>query len=353
MNTYNLATKDALSPSAPHERKPVSVKWYRTPLQRDVMKAVHERSDAKAFAQTLGYLSVLVIPGAAAMYGVGRWPAAIVIGCIFLYGMVLAFSINAMHELGHGTVFKTKLWNEVFVRVVSFFGWMNFEAFHASHQRHHRYTLHPPDDLEVVLPLRVLMKHFFLQGFVNPTRILDALKETIRFARGNFRGEWELTLYPESQPELRKPAINWARGMLLGHALIIAVSIYFQLWLLPVLTTFGICYGSWLFFLCNNTQHIGLQDNVPDFRLCCRTFTLSAPIRFLYWHMNYHIEHHMYAAVPCYNLKKLHEAIKYDLAPCPHGIIATWREIAAIQRRQEADPTYQYVPPLPSHGVVA
>jgi len=72
-------------------------------------------------------------------------------------------------------------------------------------------------------------------------------------------------------------------------------------------------YGGWLFFLCNNTQHIGLQDHVPDFRLCCRTFALHPVTRFHYWQMNYHTEHHMYAAVPCYNLGKLHALIRHDL----------------------------------------
>lgn len=43
-------------------------------------------------------------------------------------------------------------------------------------------------------------------------------------------------------------------------------------------------------------QHAGLSDNVPDFRLCCRTMILNPFFRFLYWHMNYHTEHHMYAA---------------------------------------------------------
>jgi hypothetical protein len=28
--------------------------------------------------------------------------------------------------------------------------------------------------------------------------------------------------------------------------------------------------------------------------------------------------------------------------------VATWREIAAIQKRQAEDPSYQYVPPLPN-----
>ena len=59
---------------------------------------------------------------------------------------------------------------------------------------------------------------------------------------------------------------------------------------------------------------------VPDFRLSTRTFYINDPkrsalnplswpfrlVRFWYWHMNFHIEHHMYAAVPCYNLEKLH-----------------------------------------------
>ena len=40
-------------------------------------------------------------------------------------------------------------------------------------------------------------------------------------------------------------------------------------------------------------------------------------VRFLYWHMNYHIEHHMYAAVPCYRLGRLHRAIRHELPPLP------------------------------------
>ncbi len=58
-------------------------------------------------------------------------------------------------------------------------------------------------------------------------------------------------------------------------------------------------YGLWRHWLCNNTRHIGLQDNVPDLRLCCRTIRLNPLVQFLYFHMNYHTEHHMYASVPC------------------------------------------------------
>lgn len=326
---------------------PRSVLWYRTPVDTEFLRGLHRRSDALGLLQTLGFLGVLALTGTAAFLSLGRLPWYATVGLTFLHGMISAFYINGVHEVGHGTVFKTRALTWFFVRVLSFLGWINFQHFQASHTRHHKYTLHPPDDLEVVLPARFMVKHFFKQGFVNPWAAWGTLKNTIRLARGRWEGDWENTLFPESEPAKGRPTILWARTMLVGHGLILAGAIYFQLWMIPVLVTLAPFYGCWLFFLCNNTQHIGLQDNVPDFRLCCRTFLLNPVVKFFYWHMNYHTEHHMYAAVPCYKLGRLHRAIRHDLPPCPRGIVATWKEIAAIQVKQDADPTYQHVAAVP------
>ncbi len=328
------------------ETKPRVISWYRTPLDSKDFKSLHERSDLRGGAQALGHLGLLAATGAGVLIVAPVWPVWATLLLIFLHGTISAFHINAVHELGHGTVFKTKALNAFFVRIFSFLGWINFEMFNVSHARHHRYTLHAPDDLEVVLPLKVLVAHFFKQGFVNPLWTYYTVKDAIRIARGRMRGDWELKLFPEGSPERRAP-IRWARTLLAGHGLIIAFSLYAHLWLLPLVTTLAPFYGGWLFFLCNNTQHIGLQDDVPDFRLCCRTFTLNPLVQFLYWHMNYHTEHHMYAAVPCYRLGRLHGLIKHDLPPCPHGLIATWREIAEIQAIQKTNPDYQHHAPLP------
>ena len=108
------------------------------------------------------------------------------------------------------------------------------------------------------------------------------------------------------------------------------------------------CYGGLLFSLCNNTQHAGLRDNVADFRLCCRTMYLNRVLAFLYWNMNYHTEHHMYAAVPCYRLPRLHAMIRHDLPPATRGLWRTWQQILAIQRRQRAQPGWVYEAPLPA-----
>jgi len=330
-------------------RKNRSINWYRSPIPPEQLKALHRKSDFKGAVQTGGFLALLLFFGTLTVWAAraGNWLGMGV--ALFLLGTVSSFSINAVHELGHGTVFKTKAFNRFFTAFFSFFGWINHLRFQDSHTRHHRYTLHPPDDLEVVLPVRLLIRHFLYRAILNPEAFWGTFKNTLRLARGKFQGEWEEVLYPASNPVLRKRPVRWAWFLLLGHGTVALVSVLTGWWIIPVVVSLAPFIGNGLYFFCNNTQHIGLQDNVADFRLCCRTFTLNPVVRFLYWQMNYHIEHHMYAAVPCYHLGELHRAIRHDLPPCAHGLMAVWKEIAAILAKQEADPNYQHKAPLPAY----
>ena len=199
-------------------RTPPVVDWYRTPLPTDVFKRLHQRSDWKALAQTGGFLGVYATTATLAFLS---WrhhePWYLTVLLVFLHGMVASFLTNGMHELGHGTVFKTKLLNEVALRTVSFLGWLHPDLFTGSHQRHHRYTLHPPDDQEVVLPVKLMLKHFLEQGFINPRGFRWMFLYTVRIACGRFAGAWELICFPPDQPRLRRVPILWARVMLAGH----------------------------------------------------------------------------------------------------------------------------------------
>ena len=329
------------------ERK---INWYRSPVGREELAALNQRSDWKGMLQTFGYLGLLVLSGATVWIAAGRLSIPVVLLLLFIHGTLYSFQVNAFHELCHKTVFKTKALNTIFMQVVGFLSWSNPILYWASHQEHHKYTLHPPDDLEVVFPIKLTLKAYLETAVVNPLDLYTRLRTSIRLSFGRLEVEWENHLFPPWAIALRQSLFNWARIHLVVQILLVIISLYLHLWLVPVLITLAPFYGGWLAYFCNNSQHVGLQDNVPDFRLCTWTVILNPVLSFLYWHINYHTEHHMYAAVPCYNLSKLHDLIKSDLPPSPMGLYAIWKKIIEILKLQAADPKYQYVAELPVHS---
>ena len=52
---------------------------------------------------------------------------------------------------------------------------------------------------------------------------------------------------------------------------------------------------------------------IRDSRLSTYSVRINPILSFLYWHMEYHLEHHMFPMVPSYNLKKLRKEIDKEL----------------------------------------
>jgi fatty acid desaturase len=321
------------------------ISWYRVPIDRDELARLLRRSDGLGALQTLGHLGVLATTGTLAFEGAQRWnwPWELVVAVVFVHGMCWNFLINGFHELIHDTVFRTRWLNGFFLRIFSFLGWHNHHLFWTSHTEHHKYTLHPPRDLEVVVPIRLTFRDFLDSAVFNFKGMFITIRSNIRHARGQLEGQWEHVLFDDN-PDKARQMFNWSRILLAGHAAIAAVALWMHWWMIVVLVPLAQFYGGWLFFLCNNSQHVGLKDFTDDFRDSCRTIYLHPVIRFLYWHMNYHTEHHMYLAVPCYRLGRLHRLIKPDLPPCPRGLYATWKIIVTILERQKIEPAYQFSP---------
>lgn len=323
-----------------------AIKWYRCQVSKDDLAKLNQRSDFWGFLQTVGFLAVLATTGTAAFLSAEYLPWYATVLLVFVHGTCWHFLINGFHELIHDSVFKTRALNRVFLWIYSFLGPYNHIGFWASHTEHHKFTLHPPDDLEVVLPQKYSIRNFLKGAFVNIWGPWQFLKGNLRLSMGRLEGKWEHHLF-DDLPKERRQFFNWARFLLVGHLAIVCVSLYYGLWMIPVLVTLAPHYAGAIHFLCNASQHVGLCDNVTDFRLCCRTIYLNPVFQFLYWHMNYHTEHHMFAAVPCYNLPQLHRLIKKEMPHCPNGLYETWTGIATILERQKTEPGYQFRAELP------
>jgi fatty acid desaturase len=95
------------------------------------------------------------------------------------------------------------------------------------------------------------------------------------------------------------------------------------------------------------TQHAGLADNAIDHRLNSRTVYMNPVSRFIYWNMNYHVEHHMFPTVPYHALPALHERLKDDFPQPSPSLLAAYREFVPVLWRQRQDPDFYLRRPLP------
>ena len=348
---------DATPSETAEPEKGRRIGWYRTPIDKQLLKDLSQRSDFKGFQQVLGFYALFFGTMALAVYSfeARHWSLAILF--VYLHGCVAAFAGGcALHELVHHTVFRTRWLNEFFMRFASLFSWWSHIWFATSHLRHHAYTLHRPDDLEVTLPMQLPRStpwEWFKIVVCNPRGMYDSIKGCVRLACGIVDGEWNNKLFPPGDAK-RAALVRWARVMLAFHVLVlagsVALAVTLKMWgflLVPVMLSLGSSMGGWVCFLMGMPQHYGLRDSVPDFRASCRSFTANPLFRLLYWQMNYHTDHHMFPTVPCYNLGKLHEAIKHDLPPTPDGLRACWKEMLEINKKLRADPNYKHDVVLP------
>lgn len=331
------------------------INWYKTPIEKSLLKELTAKSDAKALSRVIGHILFTCLTGTAAYFSFLYlpWPATVLL--IFIHGTFFNFlgMFTGVHELAHKTAFKSKRLNEFFYALLGILTWNNIYKFRASHLAHHRLTVHTGLDLEVVLPERFRRVDWLFMFTINPFSgaggvpgIISMIGETLRYSFGIYNREWETRLIPESEVKIRRKIFNFARITFAFHLISAAFFILSGNWILVLIVNIGCFIAPWLATLCALPQHIGLCPSIPDWRKTARTMLINPIPRFFYWNMNYHVEHHMYAGVPFYNLPRLHEAIKQD-CPEPHkGLLGTWRKLLPVIRRQRREKEYCIEPEI-------
>jgi fatty acid desaturase len=321
---YSLVGRDA---QRAVETGLAAAEWYHTDVPRKQMKELMQRSDGPAIRDTIVWLGLMAAFAAGGIYFWGTWWA---VPFFLAYGVLYGSATDSRwHECGHGTAFKTQWLNRVVYQIACFMIMRNPVTWRWSHARHHTDTtivgrdpeiavMRPPDLIRVVL------------NFVGLVDAYYAIGDMLRNASGKLSPA-EKIFIPEME---QQKAIRIARIWLAIYVAVIALAIHFQSILPLVLVGLPRLYGSWHMVMCGLLQHGGLADNVTDHRLNSRSVYMNPISRFIYWNMNYHVEHHMFPMVPYHALPRLHEAIKHDLpAPSP-SILAGYREMIPAFMRQ-------------------
>ncbi len=304
-----------------------AAEWYHSDIPRKVMKDLMQRRDGPALRDTaILYGAMILLAG----IGIALWPTWWSAPFWLAYGVLYgSASDSRWHECGHGTAFKTPWMNNVVYNIACFMIVRNPVTWRWSHARHHTDTVIVGRDPEIAImrpPVfyRVIGNYFGLfDGYAGWSRMLLN-------ATGRLHPE-EATYIPDSE----KPrVITIARIWVAIYAATFALAVWTGSILPFMVIGLPRLYGAWQHVMVGLLQHGGLADNVTDHRMNSRTVLMGPINRFIYWNMNYHIEHHMFPMVPYHALPRLHALIKDDLPTPSPGIFAAYAEMWPILRRQ-------------------
>ena len=231
-------------------------------------------------------------------------PVTIILALILMGGRQLGLAI-LMHECGHRTLFKTPELNDTLghwlcaMPVLS-----NLSLYAAGHLQHHKHagTAEDPDlNNYKDYPIdAVSFRRKCLRDIRGETGI-QLIKGASKGKRNGLTGE-----VPKTK--------NYLFQLFLVQFLFFCVlSLMFAPWV------YLIWIGSFLttFMLIVRLRQIAEHANVPDLfdldpRKNTRTTIPRTWERMIFtpnW-VNYHLEHHFMASVPCYRLKALHQVLK-------------------------------------------
>lgn len=314
--------------------------WYQCPVPREAMRRLLVRRDGPAVRDTILWLGLIFGSAYLTVILWGSWWAVLP---YLAYAALYASTADARwHEAGHGTAFRTDWMNNLLYEIASFMVMRESTVWRWSHTRHHSDTIIVGRDPEIAVPRPPDVKGLIQSIFALPTypRYFQRLV-THSFARMT---EDEKQFIPAT--EFGKIFAK-ARIHLAIYAGVVALAVTSQSILPLMFVGLPHLFGTWLMLIYGHTQHTGLAENVLDHRLNCRTVRMNRLNRFLYWNMNYHIEHHMYPLVPYHSLPELHEMVKDDCPEPYPGLWEAWKEIIPTVLRQVKDPAYHVKRRLP------
>lgn len=260
-------------------------------LSRDEIAAFSEKSDLRAVV-TLG-MQIALFALAFALAILWPNPLTIVLAVLLLGGRIQAWGVLA-HDCAHGAFFRTPWLNQFVGRwVVGAAGHVPLEAYRRYHLEHHRHAGTPDDPDKWMVknyPIsRASLKRKFARDLTGRTGFRDLLREVKGFDLA-------------------------ANGP----------TLLFHLVLAGTLTALGAAWAYLLYWAArlfvypaiHRLRQISEHGVVPDRDVLDARLNTGTTIPH-WWerllvspcNVNYHLEHHIFAAVPPYRLPALHRTL--------------------------------------------
>lgn len=248
-----------------------------------------------------------------AAIAVGVWLPILIPLCVMVIGTRQLGLAILMHEAAHGALARNLKLND-------FLGhWLcavpigaSLNAYRPYHLAHHRFAQQPEDpDLMLSAPFpvsgaslrRKMIRDLTGQTFFKQRVLLPLAALRGRSAAGEDAHDYDAVVTGRSIAAF----LLWNAGLLAVLSLVGVWWAFFALWLLPMATWFPLVTR-----LRNIAEHACVEGSAEDAFRAARTTRASWWERALiapYW-VNFHAEHHLFMHVPCWNLPRLHRAVR-------------------------------------------
>ena len=243
--------------------------------------------------------------GAAMIVG-SLWPATIPL-CVLVIGTRQLGLFVLMHDGAHAGLHANRKVNDwVAMHLCS----ASLREYRPYHLQHHRFVQQSEDpDLVLSAPFPIRRASFarkVVRDLTGQTFVKQRFGHILNRVKTRKAGESVLSLIAE---EVAKDS-RFLIGNALGFALFFAAGlgwVWALMWLLPMMT--------WLPLVSrvrNIAEHALIRQNEADPLRQARTTHANGLERMLlapYW-VNYHCEHHLFTAVPCWNLPHAHRLLQ-------------------------------------------
>ncbi len=287
-------------------------------LDSATLRSLCVTSDAAGARQTLSHVGAIAATGTLLWFARDGWWA---IPLFAVHGMLLNFLYAGQHELSHGTVFRTRWFNEWVGRLFGFVMFYPRTFDQVQHMAHHRYTQDWTRDGELARERYTLGSYLLWMSGV--TYWYTRWRRIVRFSCG-------IVTEPYLPAYRHAELIREARWHLAGYTAFAAISGVMHsyaallLWLAPM------CAMKFMHQLQNTIEHLGLAHD-DDILGNTRSTRTNALMRWMAWQMQYHTAHHAFPGVPFHRLHRLNAVLFTERGLTPPTMSYWGFQVAAVR----------------------